>query len=373
MLDRLIERVGDSNPQIFRELKERLTLRNIGVAVAGFLVIQVLVFSYFNSRSDIFGYLSWILSLGLILGSVYLLVADLVRERKRGTLNSIRLSPQSAPQVFIGKILSVPILIYVAAAAMLPLHLLMGLGSGRTLPLLAGWYVTIGAMWFLLSSVAVLYVLLGGMQAILTIVATAYPIYLLLMTINFYTLAAIDRDDWFNRNRYTWFGLPFTSSAILFNAFGIGCCLVASYWVWQVLDRRYRNPTGTRIGKSQSYLINLCLQVWIAGLAIPASPSQDYFGHNIVMGLAAIDFVALLLLRWMLLPSQQALQDVRYCRERVTHQRRTFVSSKQVQDLMNNESPPDLAIGINIFIVLALWLPLLAMGVFPRIIQQVSG
>ena len=229
MLDRLIERVGDSNPQIFRELKERLTLRNIGVAVAGSLVIQVLVFSYFNSRADIFGYLSWILSLGLILGSVYLLVADLVRERKRGTLNSIRLSPQSAPQVFIGKILSVPILIYVAAAAMLPLHLLMGLGSGRTLPLLAGWYVTIGAMWFLLSSVAVLYVLLGGMQAILTIVATAYPIYLLLMTINFYTLAAIDRDDWFNRNRYTWFGLPFTSSAILFNAFGIGYCLVASY------------------------------------------------------------------------------------------------------------------------------------------------
>ena len=117
MLDRLIERVGDSNPQIFRELKERLTLRNIGVAVAGSLVIQVLVFSYFNSRSDIFGYLSWILSLGLILGSVYLLVADLVRERKRGTLNFIRLSPQSAQQVFICKILSVPILIYVAAAA----------------------------------------------------------------------------------------------------------------------------------------------------------------------------------------------------------------------------------------------------------------
>ena len=133
------------------------------------------------------------------------------------------------------------------------------------------------------------------MQAILTVIATAYPIYLSLMTINFYTLAAIDRDDWFNRDRYTWFGLPFTSSAILFNAFGIGCCLVASYWVWQVLDRRYRNPTGTRIGKSHSYLINLCLQVWIAGLAIPASPSQDYFGHNIVMGLAAIDFVALLL------------------------------------------------------------------------------
>ena len=34
-----------------------------------------------------------------------MLVADLVREEKRGTLNFIRLSPQSAQQIFVGKVL----------------------------------------------------------------------------------------------------------------------------------------------------------------------------------------------------------------------------------------------------------------------------
>jgi hypothetical protein len=415
VLDRLIDRVGDSNPQIFRELKERLTLRNIGIAVAVALVIQGFVLLYFNGqipvpvydyteiagassqkliekhspycmfpahgnyydslcklnetgdfsinwqkwRSDVFTCLSWILPLGLILGSIYLLVADLVQEEKRGTLNFIRLSPQSARQIFIGKILGVPILIYFAAALILPLHLLMGLTAGGSLPLLASWYVSIGAMWFLLSSAAVLYVLLGGIQAILTVIATAYPICLPLMAINVFTSAKINRDEWLiTSNNMPWFGLPIFSSAILFNAFGIGCCLVASYWVWQALDRRYLNPTATTIGKSQSYLINLCLQVWIAGFILP-SLHQDYYSkQGMVMGLAVIDFVALLLLIPMLLPNKQALQDwSRYRRERVTHQRRTFWQRELVQDLMNNDqSPALLAIAINIAIAMVLWI-----------------
>ena len=130
-IDRLIEQAGDSNPQIFRELKERLTLRNISIAVAGALIIQVLVLMYFNAQipipilsehpsdssglyrsthnrycdfannfnslrydqcqidggssfrinwqrwqADVFICLSFILPFGLILGSVYMLVTD---------------------------------------------------------------------------------------------------------------------------------------------------------------------------------------------------------------------------------------------------------------------------------------------------------
>ena len=50
ILDRLIDKVGDSNPQIFRELKERLTLRNIGIAVVASLLIQGFVLVYFNGQ-----------------------------------------------------------------------------------------------------------------------------------------------------------------------------------------------------------------------------------------------------------------------------------------------------------------------------------
>jgi hypothetical protein len=181
-LTNIIDKMGDSNPQVFRELKERLTPRNISLAIVCAAILQVLILLYFNGQIpipayegvldrqkliethsnyctssfdirydgklchlgmnggfeinwqkwwlDIFSCLSWILPLGLILGSVYTLVADLVREEKRGTLNFIRLSPQSAQTIFLGKIIGVPILIYLAIAATLPLHLIAGINAG---------------------------------------------------------------------------------------------------------------------------------------------------------------------------------------------------------------------------------------------------
>jgi hypothetical protein len=416
MLNRLIDKVGDSNPQIFRELKERLTLRNVGIAIAGALVIQGFVLLYFNGqlpvpeipkpgfsareiyskycsfspphysdygnrelcklsgaseftinwqswRSDIFICLSWIFGLGLILGSIYMLVADLVREEKRGTLNFIRLSPQSARTIFNGKILSVPILVYLSAALMLPLHLYMGFSVGATLPLLVGWYLTIGAIWFLLSSASVLYVLLGGFQAIVTVIAVAFPIWLPLVAINAFLSGTINRERWLNQSSHhlSWFGIIINSSAVQFYAFGIGCCLVASYWVWQALERRYLNPTATVIGKSQSYLVNLFVQLWIAGFTMPlifAIPEKYYSTRQTISLFAVVDFIALLLLIPMLLPTKQAIQDwSRYRRER-THQPRKFWKRELIQDLISNDkSPALLTIAINICVAMVCWIP----------------
>lgn len=422
ILDRLIDKVGNSNPQIFRELKERLTLRNIGIAIATAIALQGFVLLYFNGQipvptyddtaiagasahklidtrstycvfpngenvygnicqlnetgnfsidwqkwwSDVFTCLSWILPLGLILGSVYMLVADLVQEEKRGTLNFIRLSPQSARQIFIGKILGVPILVYLAAAAILPLHLFVGITAGGSLPLLASWYVSIGSLWFLLSSAAVLYVLLGGIQAILTVIAIAYPLCLPLLAINTLTSATIDRAEWLSRigDNGSWFGLPVFGNAILFDTFGVGCCLVASYWIWQALERRYLNPTATTIGKSQSYFINLCFQIWIAGFALPLIPKFRSYNDGALMGLAVMDFMTLLLLIPLLLPSKQALQDwSRHRRERVTDRHRQFWQRELFQDLINNDkSPALLAIAINIGMAMLLWTPISIIG-----------
>jgi hypothetical protein len=245
MLARLIDRVGNVNPQLFRELKERLTIRNIGIASAIALTIQSLILFYYNTQlppsptydltyaraygvpkklithfnnycigkfsnedlamnysddtggrdslctvdlagdfiinwqkwwSDICIDSGWVLFLGLILGSVYMLVADLLQEEKRGTMNFIRLSPRSPRQIFIGKILGVPILVYLAVAWMVPLHLLAGVNAGVSFGTMASWYIAIGSFWFLLASAAILYVLLGGAQAILTTIAVATPI-----------------------------------------------------------------------------------------------------------------------------------------------------------------------------------------------------
>lgn len=428
-LSKIIDRLGDSNPQIFRELKERLTLRNLGIAIVATLFIQGCTLLYFNSqipvampktdaieisttiarpagvrrieereqvyskycdftskdrpgevcqldsagnfkinwqlwRSDVFNCLSWMLALGLILGSVYTLVADLVREDKRGTLNFIRLSPQSAPKIFFGKLLGVPILVYLAAALMVPLHAILGWSAGATGLLLVSWYATIGAIWFLFASSAILYVLLGGVQAIVTTIVTSCLLWLPLLIVNSYLWGTVNRADWIAKdsNQVAWFGLPMNSSAIWMYAFGTCSCAIASYWVWQAIDRRYLNPTATAIGKQQSYLINICWQLWIGGFALPlmfADPTQHWWKiRQLLSCLAIVDFMALLLSIFLLLPSKQAVQDwSRHRRERAA-QGRKFWQRDLVRDLIGNDkSPALLTIAINVGMAMAVWLP----------------
>jgi hypothetical protein len=413
-LTNIIDKVGDSNPQVFREFKERLTPRNITLALVCAAIVQGLVLLYFNGQIpipayeglsaeklaihsnycmvspgsnydesfcrlsanggfdinwqkwwlDIFSILCWILPLGLILGSVYTLVADLVREEKRGTLNFIRLSPQSARTIFSGKIIGVPSLIYLAIAAILPLHLIAGINAGGSIPLLLSWDLAVGLLSFIFASATVLYVLLGGVQAILTTIAIAYPVCLPLFAINLFATYQIERGDGMTLASFRWFWLPIVSNAIWFYAFEISCCLVASYWVWQALERRYLNPTATIISKSQSYRLNLCWQIWIAGFALPSILQEGAVHHysqeNAAGWFATLDFAALLLLIPLLLPNKQALQDwSRYRRERVTHGQRKFWQRELVQDLIGNDKSPALvAIAINIGMAIVLWLPL---------------
>ncbi|WP_310487402.1 hypothetical protein [Chamaesiphon sp. VAR_69_metabat_338] len=413
-LTNIIDKLGDSNPQIFRELKERLTVRNITLAIVCAAIVQGLVLLYFNGQIpvptdealsaqklgvhssyclvppssgydesycrlspnggfiidwqkwwlDIFTCLAWILPFGLILGSVYTLVADLVREEKRGTLNFIRLSPQSAQTIFSGKIIGVPSLIYLAIAAILPLHFIAGMNAGGNITLLLSWDLAIGALAFLLASATVLYVLLGGVQAILSTIAIGYPLWMPLMAINTVVIRSIERDgDVFGIDALRWFGLPIASNALLFYAFEIGTCSIASYWIWQVLERRYLAPTATIVGKFQSYRLNLCWQIWIAGFAVSAilsSSGGSYVRESAANWFAAIDFAVLLLLIPTLLPSKQALQDwSRYRRERVTHPQRKFWQRELMTDLIGNDkSPALLAVVINLGMALVLWLPL---------------
>lgn len=431
ILTNLIDRMGEWNPQIFRELKERLTLKNIGLAAAGSIVVQAFVWLYFNSQlpivqmvtekgasviketssrycveklptsqddaynryhyakcqlsqfggfeidwqiwwSDVFVCLSWMLPLGLLLGSVYLLVADLVQEEKRGTLNFIRLSPQSPRNVFVGKILGVPILVYLAAAVMLPLHLGAGVAAGADVPLLAAWYATIGALWLLLASAATLYVLVGGIQAIVTVGAIAWPVGMMVALINLYATGAIEHAKWMIDSEWVewWYWLPISHSAISMYAAIVGSCVVATYWVWQALERRYLNPTATIVPKSQSYVMNLGVQVAIAGFVLPVvfSNSQLYSKESVITGWAAIDFIALFFLIPLLLPSKQALQDwSRYRRERSANRARKLWQRDLVKDLLfNDKSPALLAIAINLGIALVLWLPTILISILTK-------
>ncbi len=400
MLDRLIDRAGNLNPQIFREFKQRLTPRNIGVAaVLSFLGQGFVWFSYYsqipvaNPRikdvysqycniprldpsngdvckldssgnflinwqywwSDIFNNLSFFLPLALLLGSVYLLTADLVEEEKRGTLNFIRLSPQSVGSIFIGKILGVPIVIYLAVVLAIPFHFIAGINGGGNIGLLLAWYLTIASMWFLLSSIAILYVLLGGFQTIAIVALLAFPIGTSLTGINAFGLATLRNESWLStidvQDTARWYSLPIFSSAIWLYAFIISCSLALTYWVWQALSRRYVNPTATILSKFQSYQINISFGIWLVGFVVSAT-TRDI--KAIISGVGVYHIIALFLLIPLLLPSKQALQD--WSRYRDDRSRQKIGRSGLVRDLvMNDKSPTLIAIAINLAIAIALW------------------
>lgn len=163
MVSNWLVQLSDRNPQLLREVKGRMTHRNVLVTVATSLLVQFLLLIYhwrmahlqilpkwISTNSDwwhqsetmkamilwrgwcldIFNTLTWLTFLLLLgLGS-YLLLKDLMTEERRGTLVFVRLSPTSSQSVLMGKLLGVPSLLYLAIALMLPLHVWAAVNAG---------------------------------------------------------------------------------------------------------------------------------------------------------------------------------------------------------------------------------------------------
>lgn len=179
----IYQKLGEKNAQLFRELKGRLKPKNVALALGISFVAQLLIIMSFRSRlpaphlsditskyctgmlpeyyyneyncikdvagnwninwqlwwSDVFITLSLISTIAILTVGTYIIISDLAREERNGTLNFIRLTPQSTQNIFLGKLLGVPILLYLAAAAVIPLHLWSGLAGQITLTSVLGF------------------------------------------------------------------------------------------------------------------------------------------------------------------------------------------------------------------------------------------
>ena len=88
---------------------------------------------------DLFIILSIIGTISLLVVGTYLLIADLIREESRGTLNFIRQTPQSAHNILLGKVLGVPVLLYIFILLLFPLHLMAGFKAQIPFGLIVGF------------------------------------------------------------------------------------------------------------------------------------------------------------------------------------------------------------------------------------------
>lgn len=421
-----LDRVGDWNPQLLRELKGRLKSRNLLIASAISLAGQFLLFLLAQSQLpiaitngldniqnryctgtseygdpkcvqdslgnfvinwqlwwlELFLWLSMIGVFALLVAGTYLLISDLAHEERQGTLNFIRLSPQSPENILVGKLLGVPILLYFVAVLAVPLHLWAGLAAQISLIRILSFYSVLLAGCFFFYSAALLFGLvstwLGGFQAwlgsgivlVLLAIASLRPIegflgeWLKLFSPSLilqYLIAATGLNPVFSFSylqvqELQWFSLPLgvgtlnVASSLLLN-YGLW-----TYWSWQALKRRFPNPSKAVLSKRQSYLLVACFEVVLLGFAIAPQQESDGLLVNFQI-LLVINLLLFLSLIVALTPGRQTLQDwARYRKQQAFS--RNLWNRLFMSDLVWGEKSPALvAIAINLAITSAILVP----------------
>ncbi|WP_346293899.1 hypothetical protein [Sphaerothrix gracilis] len=316
-------------------------------------------------HQDVFRWSSLMLVVGLLAAGSFVLIQNLEREQRRGTLTFIRLSPRSSLNILTGQILGAPIAIYIAAALMLPLHIVSALRSGVSAIELVAFYSLLGVAGCFFFSLSLLLGLvskgLGGLLAWLV----AAGIFLLQLFLGI----AVSEGNLGNPFTLHWLILFSPASALhfllgfaeksssqefqfathkltllsfvgLFWVNGVAWSL----WLWHALRRKFVNPQVPLLQRRYSYLMTVCFEVFLLGFAV----SSGYYQEDIAL-VAFLNVLFLGLLIAALQPSRQTLED--WARFRLSEQR----SQRQplIKDLVQGEnSPAILAMGLNIAIAL---------------------
>ena len=441
MISVFVDRLGQWNPQFFREIKGRLKPRNIAIASGISLVAQGLLYFFYQnllplpvshySKSDFpivsayctgdyegYGYAcvkdalgNWIVNwqmwwleiflclsivgiFALLVAGTWMLVADLSREESRGTLNFIRQSPQSAKNILLGKMLGTPILLYLAAAIALPLHIVAGLSAHVPLGLLLAFYIVVATSCAFFYTMALLFALvatglvgfqawlasglvllfLSGMPAMihgnastrspfdwLTVLYPATALNYLVQNLPISSEPLINFDylqNSFKLEEWHWYGQPLWQNA----GTGIGFILLHyawwTYWGGQALKRRFHNPLATLSTKKQSYWICTGLIGILFGFVHPASNAEAYdFNNNFGMLQLFIPlFFCIFIIS--LSPQRQTLYDWARYRHQMSSDRQNLLKEL----IVGEKSPAPVAIALNVAIILAFILPAIVLA-----------
>lgn len=397
MIPNLLMTFSDWNPQFFREVKGRLKPRNIGITIASSLLIQGAILLYlwaalpgelttysrycvgkdeyhWNKCSsdalgnvqinwqmwwfDLFQTLSWLMPFVVLIAGVYMLIGDLSKEERRGTLNFIRLSPQTSRSILIGKLLGVPLIPFLAVLLAVPLHLWSSMNA-NVLPqeFISIYIVAIAACCFLYTG-AVFYAFLGGAHGWLGAIAVWFS-YSVLFQIWQNSRYSEENGYFFGQWYTVWVG----GSLELFVTFVVVTFAIATFWLWQSINRRFRNPNQVLLSKRQSYLMTLSFELFIFGFVFRDYP--EWGTRNAFLdltGLMVVNLFWFVLIIAALTPHRQTLLDwARYRRNGESKTQRKRWRRSLVRDLVwGDKSPAMVAIALNLLIPIVLFTPWIA-------------
>lgn len=323
----------------------------------------------------------------LLVTGTYLLIANLAQEDRRGTLNFIRLSPQSEKSILTGKMLGVPVIIYLMVLAAVPLNLWAGISANIPIGAIFGFYVVLIASCIFFYSNALLFGLISrffsGFQPWL-----GSGLVLLFLFITFNTMSYSNGElhhtaTWlrllspFEMLGYTWprknelslhelqfFYIPVGKSIVGLVGIHILNYGVGIYWAWQAIKRRFRNPEGAAINKFQSYLLVASYQVIFWGFTLQYHKNYvpnykeytRYYDVNYQIGqniffIVFFNIVLLFGLLAILSPHRQTIQDWARYRHQNSNNYRDIRGEFWLKDwVVDEKSPSLLAMLINLAI-----------------------
>ena len=400
-LDRWLDRLGNWNPQLLRELKGNCTSRNLTLATLSSLIAQAAFWMnwqriavetatvstetegilrfYCTGQADeelracellssatfavnwplwwldLFFWLSSILVGLLVLGGTQALITNWLEESKQGTLDFIRMTPEPSHRILWGKLLGAPALIHWAVLLALPLQTLAGLQAGLGLGglLLADGVAVafLGALYLLglfYASVS------DSKQAISSWAFGILGLFLFAPALTIArgvmirgTMDTPVSPSWF------WFGQDLILQPQLCAAIAIAGCAGVALTFWQAVIRRFQNPANTFITKVRSYWLTIGFNLLAMGFFMPWNPNH-FQGWAVVGCFWLIQMFAWVVL---LLPTRQTLLD--WARYRHFQRTRDARSSQRAIDdwLWGENSPPLLALLVNGGLTIALWSP----------------
>lgn len=382
MFTKLLDYFAEGNPQLFRELKGRLNRHSLSMIGVLSALIQCVIVGIYSKQNcitwseDVGGYcqdsqtviqwesafvsLTFMLPLLLLAGGVYLLSSDWMKEQRRGTLNFLRLSPRTSQNILLGKLLGVPVLLYIGIGFAIPLHLLCAIAGGIPLGWVFGFYAVLVALGTFLYTASLLNVLFVAQVQYQAIVSSALAGWLGTNFVSF-ILYYFSWDD----SKFNGFGFKWFFWEDLANNYNLGfswlfiSLLVGSYWIWQGLNRQFKNPNGTLLSKAQSYGLVASVQIWILGFFYPVinQANMEETLMPMMLGISILTGVMFLLIIPAISPQRKTLLDwARYAHEeRRQGLKRPY--SKWQDWIWGERSPSVVAIAINLGIVAIIWMP----------------
>jgi hypothetical protein len=355
---------------------------------------QAYLVDWLRWHRHVFITLSTVMTLALMGLGMFLLANNVVEEKRRGTLNFLRMSPRSALTILGGKLLGVPICLYLAIAVMVPWQTYAGLSAGFHSTHLLGFDIALVSQTLILYMVALLLGLatrVPMLMALLPWLAAAgglafqWLVGLLAHEVWDGGMPIASPLDWavlFSplgsagyfvdmtrlANHYDKFDLAI--QPVTFQPEGLNLALsifrvnfaeytlltVLHAWGWglvlgHALQRRFEHPTKSLLARRYSYWLTAIFMAILLGLSETSVNDYDLFPLLSLITLLGVLYGLVMVLS--LTCDRQILQDwARFRTSRLPHEGRLPLG----RDLLLGEtSSPLIAIGLNLALMATLF------------------